>query len=341
VVSAAQGTIAISAEALVSSPTVSRMIRTSKPLRRRVALMRLMLAPPPPGFAYVQPILRRQTACIMPVGVERYASADCRCVARRGSLRGVLEQRGDLRTFPFNPLVRGNMSDFWRQHGFDWMAGLSERETERLLGRSTSRECARGETVFEPTQNPELVYLLERGLIRIFRLSAQGSEVTLGYVRDGEVFGELEVISDRARESFAQANCPSLVWRIPIPELRRLIETAPRIALRIAEQMEKRFRRVESRVEGLALRDLRSRVCYMLLELAEDFGRQEGGEIVIDLPLSQLDLATLVGASRQSVNECLRELREARRITTRQRRFALLDPVGLRLDAGREKPQSG
>jgi CRP/FNR family transcriptional regulator len=79
----------------------------------------------------------------------------------------------------------------------------------------------------------------------------------------------------------------------------------------------------------------------MLLELAEDFGREVDGEVLIDLPLSQLDLATLVGASRQSVNECLRELREARRIATRRRRFALLDPVGLRLDADHEKAQSG
>jgi CRP/FNR family cyclic AMP-dependent transcriptional regulator len=233
------------------------------------------------------------------------------------------------------------MSDFWRQHGFDWMAGLPDGETERLLSRSTSREYARGEIVFEPGSTPQSVYLLEKGLVRIFRLSSQGAEVTLGYVRQGEVFGELELISDRERESFAQAISPSLVWRIPIPELRRLIDSIPRVALRIAEQMEKRFRRVESRVEGLALRDLRSRVCFMLLELAEDFGRPQDGEVLIDLPLSQLDLATLVGASRQSVNECLRDLREARRIATHQRRFALLDPVGLRLDAGREKPRSG
>jgi len=228
------------------------------------------------------------------------------------------------------------MSDFWRLHGIDWMAGLSERETERLLSRSTSRECARGEIVFEPASSPRSVYLLEKGLVRIFRLSAQGSEVTLGYVRRGEVFGELEAISDRARDSFAQAISPSFVWRIPIPELRRLIDTVPGIALRVAEQMEKRFRRVESRVEGLALRNLRSRICLMLLELAEDFGRQADGEVLIDLPLNQHDLATLVGASRQSVNECLRDLRQARQIAYRKRRIALLDPAELRREADRE-----
>lgn len=228
------------------------------------------------------------------------------------------------------------MSDFWRLHGFDWMAGVSERETEQLLSRTTSQECARGEIVFEPASGPRSVYLLEKGLVRIFRLSEQGGEVTLGYVRPGEVFGELQAISDHARESFAQAISPSLVWRIPIPELRRLINTVPQIALRVAEQMEKRFRRVESRVEGLALRDLRARICLMLLELAEDFGREADGEVLIDLPLSQHDLAILVGASRQSVNKCLRDLREARRIAYRKRRFALLDPAELRREVDRQ-----
>ena len=61
-----------------------------------------------------------------------------------------------------------------------------------------------------------------------------------------------------------------------------------------------------------------------------------GGEVLIDLPLSQHDLATLVGASRQSVNECLRDLRATRRIAYRKRRIALLDPAELRREAARE-----
>jgi CRP-like cAMP-binding protein len=228
------------------------------------------------------------------------------------------------------------MSDFWRLHGFDWLAGLSELESEHLLSRSTSKEWGRGEIVFGPASTPRSVYLLEKGLVRIFRVGEQGGEVTLGYVRPGEVFGELEAISDRARESFAQAIRPSLVWRIPIPELRRLMGSSPYLAVHIAEQMERRFKRVESRVESLALRDLRSRLGLVLVELAEDFGREVGGEVLIDLPLSQHDLATLVGASRQSVNQCLRDLHARQRIAYRKRRIALLDLAALRREAARE-----
>ena len=222
------------------------------------------------------------------------------------------------------------MSDFWRLHGFDWMAGLSERETERLLSRSTSRECARGETIFEPASSARSVYLLEKGLVRIFRLSAQGSRVHSAMCGRAKCSASCRRSPTTRARASRRRSARRFVWRIPIPELRRLIDTVPLIALRVAEQMEKRFKRVESRVEGLALRDLRSRVCFMLLELAEDFGRQTDGEVLIDLPLNQHDLATLIGASRQSVNKCLRDLRETRRIAYRKRRFALLDPDGLR-----------
>jgi CRP-like cAMP-binding protein len=222
------------------------------------------------------------------------------------------------------------MSDFWHLHGLDWLSGLSDAETERILRASSSREYARGETVFEPALHPRSVYVLERGLVRIYRLSAHGDEATLGYVRPGEVFGELGAFSDQPRESFAKAVRPSRVWRMPRAELRRLLDGHPRIALSITVQIGNRFRRIESRVENLVLHDLRSRTAHILLELAEDFGRDEAGARLIDLPLNQQDIAALVGATRQSVNGCLRELRETGLIAYRSRRFSVSDVAALR-----------
>ena len=222
------------------------------------------------------------------------------------------------------------MSDFWHLRGFDWLEELSEAETARLVRASSSREHGRGGTVFEPTQDPRSVYLLERGLVRIYRLSPNGEEATLGYVRPGEVFGELGAFSDRPRESFAQAVRPSRVWRIPRAELRRVLDEHPRIALSVTTQIGNRMKRIESRVESLVFRNLRSRVAHIFVELAEDFGDERESGIAIDLPLTQQDVARLVGATRQSVNLCLRELREAGLIRHQGRRFAVPSLAALR-----------
>lgn len=222
------------------------------------------------------------------------------------------------------------MTNIWHEHGFAWMAEVSDAEGARLRRISSRQSCARGAIVFEPAARPRSVYLLEEGLVRIFRLSAQGAEATLGYVRPGEVFGELEVFSDRPRESFARAVSPSAVWRIPLAELRRLLDVHPRMARSVIAQIGNRFKRIESRFESLVLRSLRARIGFALLELAEDFGRAEADGLCIDLPLSQRDVGTLVGATRQSVNACLRELHDARLVVRRNGRFVVPDAMALR-----------
>jgi CRP-like cAMP-binding protein len=227
------------------------------------------------------------------------------------------------------------MSDFWHLHGLDWLSELSDAETQRLLRASSACEYAQGATVFEPAAEPHSVYLLERGLVRIFRLSRLGDEATLGYVRPGEVFGELGVFGDQPRESFASAVRASRVWRVPRVELKRILDTHPRIALSVTTQIGKRMKRIESRVEHLVFRSLRARLARILLELGEDFGSSDDGARVIDIPLSQQELAALVGATRQSVNACLGELRAEKLIDYRRRRIALLDAPALREAAER------
>jgi CRP-like cAMP-binding protein len=230
------------------------------------------------------------------------------------------------------------MPDFWRGLGFDWLGGLSDEESERLRRASSSKEYARGETVFAPAEQPHSVFLLERGLVRIYRLSGSGAEATLGWVRPGEVFGELEAVVEQPRESYAQAVKPSRVWRLPRGALRRVLDGEPHVALAVAAQIGARFKRIESRVEDLVLRDLRARIAHALVELAEDFGRDDGRTRHIELPLSQQDLATLVGATRQSVNACLRALAAQGLVQHRARRFTLLNPAALRRAAETRAP---
>jgi len=222
------------------------------------------------------------------------------------------------------------VKDFWHLHNFDWLGKLSSVETARLQKRSVCREYAPAEMIFTPTPHPESVYLLERGLVRIFRLSPSGSETTFGYVKPGEIFGELAAFSDRPRESFAEAVQSSTVWRIARAALQEIIALHPAIVAEVTKQVGTRLKRIESRVENLVFRDVRSRVACILLELAEDFGRADSRGLTIDLPLSQEELATLVGATRQSVNASLRELRQEGFVARDRRRFVLSRPEELR-----------
>jgi CRP-like cAMP-binding protein len=211
----------------------------------------------------------------------------------------------------------------------DWLSELPAEDIEKLQSASTTRQYAGGEMVFVPDSEPHELFVLERGLVRIFRLSRDGAETTFGYVAPGEAFGELAVFGDYRRESFAQATRPSRVWRIPGAAFRQLLASRPNLVLAVTRQIGARFKRIESRVEDLVFRDARSRVAHILLELAEDFGREDDGLTVLDIDITQAELATLVGITRQTANGCLRELEHEGLIVRRGRSLALKDSEGL------------
>jgi CRP-like cAMP-binding protein len=207
-------------------------------------------------------------------------------------------------------------------------------EIEKLWSASVYREYAAGDTVFAPASHPHSLYLLERGLVRIYRLSKEGSETSFGYVAPGEVFGEMAAFGDYPRQSFAEAVRPSRVWKIPGGVFRSLLAARPGIGLEITRQIGTRLKRIESRVENLVFRDARARVAQILLELANDFGSSEDGRITIEVDFTQGELATLVGATRQTINVNLREFEREGWIDYRGRRLVLLRPEGLRRIAG-------
>lgn len=190
-----------------------------------------------------------------------------------------------------------------------WM-GLLDGEEQRLVERESRRlEFERGETVFAPTPEPQSVYVLESGLVRIYRLDDSGAETTFGYVAPGEVFGELTAFGAHPRESFAGASLASVVHRFGRAAFERLVRARPERMMAVTQQIAERLKRMESRLEHLVFDDVRSRLASILLELAHDFGERRDSEVVIRLPLTQSEIATLIGATRQTVNATLAELR--------------------------------
>lgn len=223
------------------------------------------------------------------------------------------------------------MKDVWHLQDIDWLHALALAQIEQLRCESTQRRYAIGETVFTPVPNPSSLYILEAGLVRIFRLSEKGLETSLGYVKPGEVFGELTIFGDYPRESFAQAVEKSVVWRIPRQVFQPYVESTPSLAFEISKQIGERLKRIESRVENLVFRDVHTRVILILTELASNFGNErDDGSVEIDVQITQSELATLVGSSRQSVNASLSELTKQGMIGRAGPNLVLLKPAELR-----------
>jgi CRP-like cAMP-binding protein len=226
------------------------------------------------------------------------------------------------------------VNDIWHVGRIDWLRGLPEESQDRLRASATLMAYPRGEMIFSPERQPEFVYVLESGLVRIFRLSADGGEVQFGHVLPGEIFGELELFVDRPRESFAQAVERSTAWRITRENFLLVLKSSPAVMFEVSRQMGGRFKKIEGRVEDFVFRSARSRMARILLQLADEFTLPAERGTSIGLPLTQSELAVMIGVTRQTANACLLELREEGALDYQGQRFTLIDRDRLESIAG-------
>jgi CRP-like cAMP-binding protein len=212
------------------------------------------------------------------------------------------------------------MIEFWHLQNVDWLRELPPEVADGLREAAELTHYPQGALIFKPAIDPEHVYLLESGLVRIYRESDKAEQVTFGYVQPGEVFGECAVFQDRPRESFAAAHEPSTVLRLSRQRFTEAIQSRPSVMFAVAKQIEGRFKNVESRVEDLVFRDARARLAHVILNLSQEFGHDEGGRTILRIQLTHAELATLIGTSRPTVSIALGEL-EDEGVLTRADRY--------------------
>jgi len=202
------------------------------------------------------------------------------------------------------------MIEFWHLQNVDWLRELPPEVADELREAAELMHYPQGALIFKPAIDPEYVFLLESGLVRIYRESEKAEQVTFGYVQPGEVFGECAVFQYRPRESFAAAHEPSNVLRFSRERFTAAIQSTPSIMFAVAKQIEGRFKNIESRVEDLVFRDARSRLAHVILDLSQEFGLVEGDRTTVQIHLTHAELATLIGTSRPTVSIALGELED-------------------------------
>jgi CRP-like cAMP-binding protein len=184
--------------------------------------------------------------------------------------------------------------------------GLDRSTLARLASGARTRRFRRGEVLFHQGDPGDALFIVTAGAVKILLPSEDGDEAILATVRPGEFFGELALIDGAPRSATAVALEPTETLVLPRDRFRELVETeaAARDALFAALAGE--LRRLTHHVEELHFLDITGRLAARLARLAEEAGVPgDGGTIRLDGPLTQGDLAAMIGATRQSVNKLL------------------------------------
>ena len=182
-----------------------------------------------------------------------------------------------------------------------------EPDARQLIARliRVRRYAARQTVVWEGEPGGALFVTLT-GYLKAVTAGAEGKEVLLSVMGPGEVIGELSVLDGQPRSASVIALETSQLATIEREPLLDVMRASPNLAICMVEVLAQRLRNLSKRCENISSMDISSRLADVLVTLAEKHGEKAGRDVRIPVRLSQQDLGSMVGATRESVNKQLR-----------------------------------
>jgi CRP-like cAMP-binding protein len=210
---------------------------------------------------------------------------------------------------------------------------LSEEEIERLNGQLPDRHLEGGEIFYSPEDPSERLFILQKGKVRIFRITPDGREFTLAVVESGTVFGEMALTGQQLEGAYAQAMEPSQVSTMLREDLERLVLEKPEVGLQIMQVLSERLRRQENRLEDANMKDVRSRLAGIIVLLVESEGVRNGTGYRIPAHYTHERLGTMIGTNRVAVTRAFRLLQDEGAVELKRRLIHVKDIDALRRSA--------
>ena len=192
-----------------------------------------------------------------------------------------------------------------------------------------------GAVLFDEGDASNRVILLLSGRAKVSAFSEDGHETVLGYRGAGDVLGELAAIDGGEHLATVTAIEAGEALALPADRFLGALETQPGLALALLRSMVGRLRDADRKRAEFTALDVVGRVAHRLVELAERYGKPADEGILIDLPISQRELAGWVGSSREAVNKAFQQLQHQGLVSAEHRHLTVLDVDGLRRSARR------
>ncbi len=209
-------------------------------------------------------------------------------------------------------------------------ANLSDAELTALAKEFTVRHFQQGEMIFFQGDPGQALYLLDAGRVRIYVQDDGGQETSVIFYSAGDIFGELAAIDGMPRSASAIVAEETIVHVLTRERLRAHLLASPQLAYNFMQALAVRVRYSTLQMNSLTLHDVPSRLARKLLELAQGYGRVTADGVKIDMSLTQTDLASLIGATRESTNKALGNLKRGGVIRMEQNQITMVDPEALR-----------
>lgn len=200
---------------------------------------------------------------------------------------------------------------------------LSARELEEIDRQFTMTGCAPGKIFYMPDETGEVLFLLKKGRVQLYRLSTEGKKIVVATLGPGAIFGEMSLVGQGMYNTFAEAADECVLCVMSRSDVERLMREKPQVALRIVEAMGQRLTQMERQLEEVAFKSIPARLSSLLLRLASEAGSNEV------TGYTHQDLAEVLGTYRETITQTLNDLKTKGLVEIGRKKVTLIDEAGL------------
>ena len=196
------------------------------------------------------------------------------------------------------------------------LADLTDDEMAEVTASARTQRYLRGDVVFTEGSEPDRLCVVVTGRFAMATRSIDGRESMVALMERGDVFGEMPLFDGGVRSTEARALEPSELIELPYAPLQKIYQERPDLLWGVVRLLASRLRVTDSALADSVFLDVTGRTAKRLLELAGDADE-------FALPITQEELAGMVGASRERVNKAIASFVRLRWIDQQDRRYRI------------------
>ena len=200
---------------------------------------------------------------------------------------------------------------------------LRDPDLNKIASKMVPRVYEKGQMILLEESMGETFFIITQGAVKVTRLSADGREVILAILGESDFFGEMSLLDGEGRSANIVANEDAKVLTLSRNDFLDCLESYPKIAIALLEELATRLRKSDQQIESLSLSDSEHRIGITLIRLAAELGTIKQGHVTVkNLPYQQ-DIANMAGTSRETVSRTLKLLEDKKLVSRENRNLTI------------------
>ncbi len=192
----------------------------------------------------------------------------------------------------------------------EW-AALTPEETDLFNRRVVCRTYAAGETIFVQGDPCKGLYLVEGGLVAVRKMDEEGQSAIVRLAYQCDTLGYRPLLAKENHRATAEVIKEAKICFVDASTIRGFLKSNPRLGMNFLEHTARAFGEAEERLFQVAALSVRIRVIHLLVLLRDHYGTTTSdGTLFVELPMSQRNLAEMIGARPESVSRALRNIQD-------------------------------